>query len=711
MFGIDDAKLMDPNYIKILNGIAGSGKSTETVNTLNGLGSNFCLASFSNALKFAAGDKFGCPVDTICGLAFINNPFPRSDEKDVTEFDTVVLDEILLDGAECIEWMKHHVGTVNIIALTDSRQMLNASNGRAALRAFKDLCDKDYAIVVDIDKTRRARDTQTEKMYEKLYKLESNNLLSLSEVQKIFKCDVISIDNISFSTDSTYLCHSNAIEHEIYKRYGLNNRRDIPLIPKNHISRNKNFDATKYPICDQITADMKRVPSYLQAANVATPTRFQGKEVAVGDECYFVCEKDSIFTGREIYTVGTRCQSMKSIHIVIIDIPEIKDPDKIRGIEVCEAVHLNMDQEDKSYKCISQSHMNRIIRENGEKDVVYLTDMVMCGDNILYSTLSNDRLMKFAKFEGDELKLNKNVFKAKRTISSVTRKDTTMHFDFMPRAYEIVGGEITPPRITNPLRSTKKDFNKYCDLYSAFPTVLNHASMPAAGYLYENYDKDLLNFYIYNGNVVTKGSIITEELAMKLGDSKYVFSTAKQDGCALGKYTYEQSRKSKESKKKVNKDFLWGSLESGYYTPEDVVKNGVPCKKYVKHKRNNLELVACALWSALCVVMLDAINSIGATEFFVVTDGLYYNGDVDPVIPDWCDYRIEDVSVTVEYDDGEKYHNILKKTYEEPMTEAELKKQRRREYMKKYRENTTDEQRAKNAERMRLSRAAKRGDE
>ena len=136
MFGISDKDLMDPNKIKIIDGIAGSGKSTSTVNELRRLGSKFCLASFSNALKFAAFDKFNCDVDTICGLEFVNTPFPRYCEKDVEGYDTVVNDEILLDGVECINWMETHVGKINIIALTDSKQMLNADNGRAAIKAF-----------------------------------------------------------------------------------------------------------------------------------------------------------------------------------------------------------------------------------------------------------------------------------------------------------------------------------------------------------------------------------------------------------------------------------------------------------------------------------------------------------------------------------------------------------------------------------------------
>jgi len=725
MFGIDDKILMDPNYIKILNGIAGSGKSTSTVNDLRKIGSNFCLASFSNALKFAAIDKFGCPADTICGLAFVNTPFPRYDEKDVEGFDTVVLDEILLDGVECITWMVNHVGKVNIIALTDSRQMLNADNGRASLKAFDELCGRDDVVCVEIDKTKRARDKETVKVYEKLYAMDSNVLLNVDQVQKLFKCDIVDMKNVTFDENNTYLCHSNAIEHEIYKMYGLSDRKDIKLIPKNHISRNKTFDVNKYPICDQITADSKRVDSYLQAANVATPTRFQGKEVVVGDECYFVCKKDDIFTGREIYTVGTRCQSIKSIHIAIIEIPEYKDPVRIAGKPVGKAKRLNLPEHDKQYKCVSMNKMTQLLKQYGEEGETYLCDMILSNENVIYSTMPSTELSKFAKFENGEVKLNKVIHMAKKTIRSMVKRDTTMHFDYMAKVYELAGIEITPPRINNPRLCNKKDFGKLCDIYSAFPTILNFATMPKAGYIYEKYDPNLLNWYIYTGDRVSKWSLITEELANKLGDSKYVFSTDKQVGCEIGRYTYEQCKKSKDKKKKVNQDFLWGKLESGYYTMTDVVTDGVHEKKYIKHTNNNLELVACALWSKLCLIMLDAVDSIDATEFFVITDGLYYNGDKDPVIPDWCDYRIEEKHWDEEHDDDEKYHNVIKKSYEDPKSAKEIKREKQRarraamtpeqkaaeaERSRQRRANMTDEQRAAEAERKRIARAQKRGD-
>ena len=79
--------------------------------------------------------------------------------------------------------------------------------------------------------------------------------------------------------------------------------------------------------------------------------------------------------------------------------------------------------------------------------------------------------------------------------------------------------------------------------------------------------------------------------------------------------------------------------------------------------------------------MLDAVSSINAKDFLVVTDGLYYNGDDMPKLPEWCDYRIEDKEMErfcgkVE---GEKYSNIIFKTYEDLPTENQLKVRKRKQ--------------------------------
>ena len=719
IFGISDKDLMNKNKVKIINGIAGSGKSTSTVNELRKLGSNFCLASFSNALKFAAEDKFGCKVDTICSACFVNTPFPRYEEKEVKGVDTIVTDEILLDGVDTIKWIMHNVGKVNIIALTDSRQMLNADNGREVLKAFEKLCASKNTICVEVTETKRARNDETVNMYNTLFNINSNQLLGIQDVVDLFKCDVVSFNDIDFSKKNTYICHSNKIEHEIYKRYDLSNNRDNDLIPKNHISRKRDIDLNKYPICDQITAIDKKLDSYLQVANVATPTRFQGKEVSVGDECYFIIERNNLFTGREIYTVGTRCQDMKSLHLVIIDIEEYKDPEYIQHTKVVSAKRLDIPDYDGKFKYVTVGDIAKVIKQYGDENTNYYPDYITSGNKVIYSSLSASSLNKFADINEDPDNYTVTIRKVKggrrKSIKSITKKDTTMHFDYMPKVYDILKIDVKPPRINNPSGCSKNQFEKLCDIYSAFPTVLHNAPMPKAGVLYEEYDENLLNFYIYKGNVVTRGSLITEELAKLLGESEYMFSTEKQIGCEIGHYTYEESRKSKEKKKAVNNTFLWGILESDYYRREQVISKGELVYRYVKHECNTLELVACALWSSLCCVMLNAINSLGIKSFMVVTDGLYYTSDKEPEMPEWCDYRIEDRVLTNILGGDEKYNNIITKTYDDIPTELDLKRERDKEHKKNKRANMTDEERAaaraKDAERKRLARAKKKAEQ
>lgn len=685
IFGIDDNIFFDPKHVKVIDGVAGAGKSTSVVNYLEAHGEKFCLASFSNALKFAAQDKFGCDTDTICGLCFVNTPFPRSAEREIAEYRTIVLDEVLLDGLECINFIRHNVGKINIIALTDTHQMLSVESSANTLQAFEKLCKLKSTVYVQLTDTKRARTDETKAFYNKLFNTESNMLFNVKTAQQLLECDIISFNDITFDPNNCYITHTNKLEHEVYKRYDISSRRDINLIPKNHISRNRTFDPNRYPICDQITATEKRIDSYLQAGMIGTPVRFQGKEVEQGKECYFIIESDSLFTGRELYTVGTRCQDMKSIHMVILDVEECKGPEVIRDVPVVEARRLDIKDHDKTYKHVTQAEILKIIKESGDPEKYYFPDYITSGENIIYSTLSNAALSKFADINEDPdnytVTFKKKVTHGRvRTIKSVTRKDPTMHFDFMDKVYDMLQTDINPPRIRSPKGCKKEDFGRLCDICSAFPTVLHNAPMPKAGMLYTERSDDLLNFYKYKGNVVTNGALITEELALKLGDSDYVFSTEKQIGCNLGHYTYEQCFTSVEKKATVHDNFKWGILEKDYYKREDLIKDGEHVLRYVKHESNTLELVACALWSALSCIMLDAVGSIKAKKFIVATDGLYYNGDKQPTMPEWCDYRIDDkYKERIVGKNGKKYGCVIYKTYEDLPTENQLKVRKRKQ--------------------------------
>lgn len=714
VFGISDELFLDKHKLKLINGPGGSAKSSQSVSNLKKLGEKFCMLSFSNALKFAASDRFGCDTDTICGLCFVNTPYPRYEEKPISEFSTVILDEILLDGAECLKWIRHNVGKVNIIALTDSHQMLNAENSEYVLKEFDKISKLKSTIYVELTESYRPRNDETKKLYDELYQLNSRQLFSIDMVQKIFNCDIISIDDVDFNNQNAYICHSNRIEHEIYKRYDLSSNRGNNLIPKNHISRNRTVDFNRYPICDQLTATEKKIGAYLQHANVGTPTRYQGREIEVGDQCYFIVEPSSMFTGREIYTVGTRCKDMKSLHIVLMNIEDYKDPRTISNIQVVEAKRLDIPDHSKEFKNVDRFEMRKIIKQYGEVGVYYHDDIITSGDFIIYSTHAMSKLSEFADITNEkgviQVKYRKKKAGAKRSIRSIAKQDPTMHFDFLPKVYSILNAEVKPARINSPKRCRKGQFDRLCDIYSAFPTILHNAPMPKAGLLYEEYDEDLLNFYVYEGNVVTKGSLITEDLAKRLGESRYVFSTAKQTGCELGHYTYEQCKASKEKKAEINKNFLWGILEKDYYKLESLVLDGESRIRFVKSGKNNLELISCALWSALSLVMLDAINSINAKDFVVVTDGLYYNGDKRPQLPEWCDYRIENEHKARIYgkDKDKKYDYIEYQSYSDPKTNKQVKAEKQRKKRAELSPEEAAAKRAKNAERMRIARAKKK---
>ena len=121
IFGIPEEIFLDKNKIKIIDGIAGSAKSSGVDGFLKERGIDYFRVTSTNKLKRDALERYGGHVDTIAGGLFnTEDGLFFSDEKDIRE-DTVVIDEALQTSHKVFEWCRNHVGEVNIIITTDSR--------------------------------------------------------------------------------------------------------------------------------------------------------------------------------------------------------------------------------------------------------------------------------------------------------------------------------------------------------------------------------------------------------------------------------------------------------------------------------------------------------------------------------------------------------------------------------------------------------------
>ena len=125
ILGIDEADMLNPQKVKIIDGIAGAGKSSKLDTFFKSHGIPYLRTTSTNQLARAAAARYpGTECRTICSALFDNREGFYHDEKD-PEIHTIVIDEILQTTPAVYAWIRHHRGAYNIIVTTDSQQMLN----------------------------------------------------------------------------------------------------------------------------------------------------------------------------------------------------------------------------------------------------------------------------------------------------------------------------------------------------------------------------------------------------------------------------------------------------------------------------------------------------------------------------------------------------------------------------------------------------------
>ena len=154
VFGIDEKDFLDKDKVKVIDSIAGAGKSTQTHMALSS--TNYLRTTATNQLKKDAEEKFDIKCKTIASGLFENEDGRFYTDTKGVDFDTVVIDEILLSSIKVFDWIYENVGKVNIIITTDSHQMLAPENEKEMLSKFKELISKDFVIYKNVMKTYRA---------------------------------------------------------------------------------------------------------------------------------------------------------------------------------------------------------------------------------------------------------------------------------------------------------------------------------------------------------------------------------------------------------------------------------------------------------------------------------------------------------------------------------------------------------------------------
>lgn len=720
-FGIDDAVFFDKSKVKVIDGIAGSAKSTNADLIFKAAGIKYGRYTSTNKLRRDAQERYGGEVKTIAGGLFktVNGRF-YAEEKE-PQFENIVIDEILQADPKVFEWIDHHKGSTNIVICTDHMQMLAPEKSEEVLRSFDKLIKNPGTVYITLSKTYRPRTEETEECYKVCYEMAKSGM----DIYKMIKAKsrVISYDDVIYSHDDTYICHTKELERLFFETFDIAHDYTADLIPKGHIAAKDHIDINKYPIVPQESA-RKCKSGYLQPARVGTPTRYQGSEVKQGSKLYYLVEPGSRIEPREIYTVITRLWDIRDLIIVVVDsIKRVKPVTKFNGKPVKKVVLYVADGTEQvadgvtiediigDKNRIAEDYIDKVIKNaKPEKGEAYKKGA------FLYS----GRLIMAEDPEEDESIRQKNAV----TIQSLLHKEPELEYRYLPdiiRAFEkaqrkrfknapVVHDYLTGARLSGHPRSTffftwktgkevpekdKKEYKYQLDLKSAYPHILKFSDLPINGDFLPPekgnedgmQDNGRIRLFISPGNELTDwGSIWTGEMVDYTRSHYdgfvyiYLGSIPKKHGSKMGDYLYERCNRSVEAKQKI-KSIKYGYAERPFFYPLEYDGYG-NAESYGYDESSIYQPLMISVLSTLSVIMLKVKEEVYGNFFegFVNVDALYfdYAGDIKElgdriksIIPDY-NFRIMENSD----------NSIIYQTYPDLKTEAEIKRERERERRK-----------------------------
>lgn len=716
IFGIPEEVFLDKNKIKIIDGIAGSAKSSGVDSFLKERGIDYFRVTSTNKLKRDALERYGGHVDTIAGGLFnTEDGLFFSDEKDIRE-DTVVIDEALQTSHKVFEWCRNHVGEVNIIITTDSRQLLAPENEDRMRREFEKLKSEELSVVTELTETKRARTEETKKVFKELFESVDEDVPLFYSYKKRMGC--IPFADLELSNDSVYIFHTNEIEKEFYNEFGVSKRYDLDLLPKGMIARKNVKDIEKYPIMCQLDASGSRI-GYWQPINMGTATRYQGSEVDSGKILYYICEKHSKVSAREWYTVCTRCWDIRSLKIVEMEIEKPEKLTEFAGKPIRESKWFipsgdivlsdGITLEDKI------SGQRKVELE--AKDMEIIRNTIKDTDGVHYRD--------FAFFlDGVKITEKKEEVSNKKdvTLTSMLKKEPEFSYGYMDnfyRSFERVqksvyfGGKVECDSIRSPFMNTteerngeflrRDDYAYALDLKAAYPHVLKFAKLPTSSKFFrrpDNFKEDVFHtevntskydwFVSGDGSLIPYGSVCSGDLARFIQDNTpggylffYMGSSTFQVGSRMGEYLHDMAHRSIEAKDKIKK-MKYGILDRQYL--EGIGGDGWgEVEAYARNEFNNRQPLMVAIRSEIALVMAKCKKEVygNLNSGVVNVDCLYfdYEGDIlelgarlsTELFP--YDFRITE---------NKKDGKVLFQTYENLPTEEEFKKIQKR---KKYEEN------------------------
>lgn len=705
--------LFDPSRVKVLDGIAGSGKSSKLDSIMKRAGLTYKRYTSTNRLKRDAIARYGGHCDTIAGGLFeTNNGEFFSSEKDPAG-EIVVIDEILQTDRRVLDWIRHNVGEINIFVLTDTHQMLAPQGGKNFLRLFEEFKKESYVDSIDMSETLRARTKETKKYYEECYKSVADGNSLFYSYLKNHK--PISFESMPFTDTDIYITHTKALEKKIYKKFFLYDRYDLDIIPKGTISRKEPKDPTRYPILPQEDVTQK-VGGYYQLSGIGTPTRYQGSECDTTKKLYYIYQKGARIEPREWYTVVTRAYDINSIILVEAQTEKWVELKTFWGCPVKMAEWPELDGTEET---VDGTPVSEKI-EDGKKPRLDLGDIQAARALVKDTEDVHYREGGFLLNGALVLPKKEDEKKPKISMQGLLAKSPEYSYSFLPdfyKRYEELQidyfGDCFSQLPASPMIKAREvdrvreSFSFGIDLQASYPHILDRCKLPIDGdFITEEDDRYMQSspdFYsfctVVDSKYVPDGCIISVETVLKLldmGDDLARFgwlgACPARVGSMMGAKLMEMATSSRESNEE-RKAVRYGLAERQYLYGCESDGAG----KYTVFAIEDRDNHAPLMWSIKDTqvrAMLEIHDAIykgcGARYGMHVSDGFFFDyyesikelgDDIKTRIP-WADFRIYKQNAK------DKEDCILYKTYIDPPSKTDIAKRNQKERQARYREKS-----------------------
>lgn len=657
-FDIPDGVMTDPRKIKVIDGIAGAGKSSILHTWLMSHGyKNYIRLTSTRMLAADASERYDMQVSTIASGLFNTDHMQFYKNPKALEGETIVIDEILQTSYEVFSWCLQYYGHNNIFITCDSNQCLSPIKGDRMVSEFNSFINHSDVYYKKITQTLRGQDPDTIALFNRAYDMVHKSRSLYRDLIGIYPC--INYADIEYNPYDVFVCYTNGDEKRLYDDYHLRDAYYLAdlLMPKGTLqgTRRQYDNAERYPIIPQ--ADAENATSYWQIRNIASVIRLQGTEIETDQKCYILVPDGMTMDNRSLYTAVTRCKSVKSICFIKTPATTTGELTRYNNKPVYIATwycyppdakigeSYIRDLIDADGRCdpdIYQELVARIPRDGGQ---AYKTDVIIVGDQIVRPRYADADKADVKPIGIYNLFAREGVYEYNYLPELYRRYEEVQHaygtIDASPylisptlRGLDAIGTDYDTAEDYYRLRP-RDDYQYQFDIASAYPYILSHFPVICDGRMIVDETAPGLKLYVSFSDYFAPGAIVPDYLMhiIDVGNRHHhthfeylctvPFSTSIRPGARL----WDMSNRTKEDKEVV-KLIKWGTLEKPYLQPWQCDADGNDLS-YACAPGNNKQLIMLSIRAGLAYILLKLKDALllDIEGGYTQADALFYNTD------------------------------------------------------------------------------------